>query len=146
MHTGEGEELNRDDWTTEWGELGGVSEWGEGRVKSTHSHRDFIRSGRVIVDMETRNSIDIDVGSVLELERPQIREIFFDGRSDDLYEGLVGLIGGWIDWWGEERKKDQILLDEETALKLQAVFDEEEILAKEKAKKVQEANIALIKT
>ncbi|GJT67770.1 DNA helicase [Tanacetum coccineum] len=130
----------------QWGELGGVSEWGEGRVKSTHSHRDFIRSGRVIVDMETRNSIDIDVGSVLELERPQIREIFFDGRSDDLYEGLVGLIGGWIDWWGEERKKDQILLDEETALKLQAVFDEEEILAKEKAKKVQEANIALIKT
>ncbi|GJR95878.1 retrovirus-related pol polyprotein from transposon TNT 1-94 [Tanacetum coccineum] len=33
------------------------------------------------------------------------------------------------------KKKDQILLDEETALKLQAVFDEEEILAKEKAKK-----------
>ncbi|GJT53463.1 ribonuclease H-like domain-containing protein [Tanacetum coccineum] len=41
-------------------------------------------------------------------------------------------------------KKDQIRLDEETALNLQAAFDEEERLAREKAKKVEEANIALI--
>ncbi|GJR04027.1 putative ribonuclease H-like domain-containing protein [Tanacetum coccineum] len=44
------------------------------------------------------------------------------------------------------KKKDQILLDEETALNLQAEFDEEERLAREKDKKEQEANIALIKT
>ncbi|GKB78278.1 hypothetical protein Tco_0945173, partial [Tanacetum coccineum] len=44
------------------------------------------------------------------------------------------------------KKKDQILLDEDTALNLQAEFDEEERLAREKAKKEQEANIALIKT
>ncbi|GJZ07902.1 hypothetical protein Tco_0542185 [Tanacetum coccineum] len=44
------------------------------------------------------------------------------------------------------KKKDQILLDEETALNLQAEFDEEERLAKEKAEKEQEANIALIGT
>ncbi|GKA50982.1 hypothetical protein Tco_0744178, partial [Tanacetum coccineum] len=44
------------------------------------------------------------------------------------------------------KKKDQILLDEETALNLQAEFDEEERLAREKAKKEQEANIALIET
>ncbi|GJU50642.1 hypothetical protein Tco_1220197 [Tanacetum coccineum] len=44
-------------------------------------------------------------------------------------------------------KKDQIIrLDEETALNLQAEFDEEEILAKKKAKKEEEANIALIET
>nr|GFA70963.1 hypothetical protein [Tanacetum cinerariifolium] len=43
-------------------------------------------------------------------------------------------------------KKDQIMLDEEAALKLQAEFDEEERLAREKAKKEQEANIALIET
>ncbi|GKB17243.1 hypothetical protein Tco_0851166, partial [Tanacetum coccineum] len=42
------------------------------------------------------------------------------------------------------KKKDLIRLDEEVALKLQAKFDEEERLAREKAKKVQEANIALI--
>ncbi|GKA29626.1 hypothetical protein Tco_0715871 [Tanacetum coccineum] len=43
------------------------------------------------------------------------------------------------------KKKDQIMLDEDLALKLQAEFDEEERLAREKAKKEQ-ANIALIET
>ncbi|GJX17065.1 putative ribonuclease H-like domain-containing protein [Tanacetum coccineum] len=42
------------------------------------------------------------------------------------------------------KKKHQISLDEEVALKLQAEFDEEERLAREKAEKEQEANIALI--
>ncbi|GJS98610.1 uncharacterized mitochondrial protein-like protein [Tanacetum coccineum] len=44
------------------------------------------------------------------------------------------------------KKKDLIRLDEEVALKLQAEFDEEEILVREKAEKVEEANIALIET
>ncbi|GJY54997.1 hypothetical protein Tco_0446661 [Tanacetum coccineum] len=44
------------------------------------------------------------------------------------------------------KKKDQIRRDEETALMLQAEFDEEERLAKEKAEKEKEANIALIET
>ncbi|GJT37758.1 hypothetical protein Tco_0937623 [Tanacetum coccineum] len=44
------------------------------------------------------------------------------------------------------KKKDQILLDEETALNLQAEFDEEERVAREKAEKEQEANIALVET
>ncbi|GJY81567.1 hypothetical protein Tco_0494318 [Tanacetum coccineum] len=44
------------------------------------------------------------------------------------------------------KKKDQILLDEETALNLQAKFDEEERLAREKAEKEKEVNIALIET
>ncbi|GJY26172.1 hypothetical protein Tco_0400898, partial [Tanacetum coccineum] len=43
-------------------------------------------------------------------------------------------------------KKDQIRLDEETALNLQVKFDEEERLAREKAEKEEEANIALIET
>ncbi|GJR62672.1 uncharacterized mitochondrial protein-like protein [Tanacetum coccineum] len=42
------------------------------------------------------------------------------------------------------KKKDQISFDEETALKLQAEFDEEERLAREKAEIEKEANIALI--
>nr|GEZ83621.1 hypothetical protein [Tanacetum cinerariifolium] len=41
------------------------------------------------------------------------------------------------------KKKDQIRLDEETALKLQDEFDEEQRLAIEKAEKELEANIAL---
>ncbi|GKD35212.1 hypothetical protein Tco_1250721 [Tanacetum coccineum] len=44
------------------------------------------------------------------------------------------------------KKKDLIRLDEEVALKLQAEFYEEERLAREKAKKEQKANIALIET
>ncbi|GKE69698.1 hypothetical protein Tco_1527770 [Tanacetum coccineum] len=43
------------------------------------------------------------------------------------------------------KKKDQINFDEEVALKLQAEFDKEERLAREKAKKEKQANIALIK-
>nr|GFA24281.1 hypothetical protein [Tanacetum cinerariifolium] len=43
-------------------------------------------------------------------------------------------------------KKEQIRLDEEVALKLQAEFTEEERLARERAQKEQEANIALIET
>ncbi|GJT83847.1 ribonuclease H-like domain-containing protein [Tanacetum coccineum] len=43
-------------------------------------------------------------------------------------------------------KKDLIRLDEESALNLHAEFDEEERLTKEKAKKEEEANIALIET
>nr|GFA05938.1 hypothetical protein [Tanacetum cinerariifolium] len=48
------------------------------------------------------------------------------------------------------KKKDQIRLDEEAALvlqaELQADFDEEQILARERAQKEQEANIDLIET
>nr|GFA09446.1 hypothetical protein [Tanacetum cinerariifolium] len=45
-----------------------------------------------------------------------------------------------------KKRKDQIRLDEEAALKLQAEFDEKERLAREKDKKEQEVNIALIET
>ncbi|GJV05836.1 hypothetical protein Tco_1343492 [Tanacetum coccineum] len=44
------------------------------------------------------------------------------------------------------KKKDQIRLDEEIALNLQAEFDEEERLTREKAEKEEETNIALIET
>ncbi|GKF52059.1 hypothetical protein Tco_0148526 [Tanacetum coccineum] len=44
------------------------------------------------------------------------------------------------------KKKDLIRLDEEAALKLQAKFDEEERLAREKTEKEKKVNIALIET
>ncbi|GJZ53709.1 hypothetical protein Tco_0608594 [Tanacetum coccineum] len=43
------------------------------------------------------------------------------------------------------KMKDQIRLDEETVIRLQAEFDEEERLAKEEAQNIKKANIALIK-
>ncbi|GKC18297.1 hypothetical protein Tco_1020447 [Tanacetum coccineum] len=54
--------------------------------------------------------------------------------------------GIWIEPVKPMQKKDQISFDEETTLKLQAEFDEEEKLAREKDEKEQEANIALIET
>nr|GFA82185.1 hypothetical protein [Tanacetum cinerariifolium] len=44
------------------------------------------------------------------------------------------------------KKKDQIRLDEEIALKLQAEFNEKQRVTREKAQKELEANIALIET
>nr|GEV68479.1 ribonuclease H-like domain-containing protein [Tanacetum cinerariifolium] len=44
------------------------------------------------------------------------------------------------------KRKVQIKFDEESALKLQAIFDEEERLARQKAEKVEKANITLIET
>ncbi|GJU43090.1 putative ribonuclease H-like domain-containing protein [Tanacetum coccineum] len=54
--------------------------------------------------------------------------------------------GIMIDHVKPMKKKDQISFNEETAKKLQAEFDEEERLAREKAEKEKEANIALTKT
>ncbi|GKA72380.1 putative reverse transcriptase domain-containing protein, partial [Tanacetum coccineum] len=61
-------------------------------------------------------------------------------KSQDKGKGI------WIEPVKLMKKKDQISFDEETALKLQAEFDKEERLAREKAKKEQEANISLIET
>nr|GEV84835.1 ribonuclease H-like domain-containing protein [Tanacetum cinerariifolium] len=44
------------------------------------------------------------------------------------------------------KKKDQIRLDEEAAKRLQAKFDEEERIARDRSEKEQEANISLIET
>ncbi|GJV97567.1 hypothetical protein Tco_1549144, partial [Tanacetum coccineum] len=44
------------------------------------------------------------------------------------------------------KRKDQMRLDEDAALKLPAEFDEQERLVREKAEKVEEVNIALIET
>ncbi|GJZ98016.1 putative ribonuclease H-like domain-containing protein [Tanacetum coccineum] len=46
----------------------------------------------------------------------------------------------------QEREQDQIRLDEETTLRLQAEFDEEERIAKEEAEKIENVNITLIET
>ncbi|GKD37574.1 hypothetical protein Tco_1257781, partial [Tanacetum coccineum] len=54
--------------------------------------------------------------------------------------------GIWIEPVEPMKRKNQISLDEEAALNLQAKFDEEERLVREKVEKEQEANIALIET
>ncbi|GJV39949.1 hypothetical protein Tco_1418389 [Tanacetum coccineum] len=71
-----------------------------------------------------------------EITLAQALEALKTSKPKNLIEELVKLM----------KKKDLIRLDEEVALKLQAKFDEEERLAREKAEKEQEANIALIET
>ncbi|GKE91762.1 hypothetical protein Tco_1572857, partial [Tanacetum coccineum] len=61
-------------------------------------------------------------------------------QSQDKCKGI------WIEPVKPMKKKDQISFDKETALKLQAEFDEEERLARAKAEKEEETNIALIDT
>ncbi|GKE53438.1 uncharacterized mitochondrial protein-like protein [Tanacetum coccineum] len=61
-------------------------------------------------------------------------------------DGDITLDQALIEMKSIKPKKDQILLEEETALNLQAEFDEEEKLAREKAEKEKEVNIALIET
>nr|GEY20166.1 hypothetical protein [Tanacetum cinerariifolium] len=61
-------------------------------------------------------------------------------KSQDKGKGIL------VEELVKPKKKDQIRLDEETDLKLQAEFDEGQRLAREKAKKELEANIALIET
>nr|GEY50613.1 hypothetical protein [Tanacetum cinerariifolium] len=68
------------------------------------------------------------------------KTIISSQQSQDMDRGIM------IEEPVKPKKKDQIRLDEEVALKLQAEFDEKERLAREKAKKEQEANIALIET
>nr|GEV94576.1 putative ribonuclease H-like domain-containing protein [Tanacetum cinerariifolium] len=73
-----------------------------------------------------------------------------DDADKDMFD--VNVLGGeegkaiMIEEPVKPKKKDQIRLDKEAAIRLQAEFDEEERLVGEKSQKEQEANIALIKT
>nr|GEZ16346.1 hypothetical protein [Tanacetum cinerariifolium] len=76
-------------------------------------------------------------------------EVFVAEVAKDVNENVVEEDKGKGIMIGEpvkHKKKDQIRLDEEAAKRLQAKFDEEERLAKERAQKEQKANIALIET
>ncbi|GKA20704.1 putative ribonuclease H-like domain-containing protein [Tanacetum coccineum] len=77
-------------------------------------------------------------------------EVFVVGQNENVVEEVVDVAQdkGKVIMVEEPvktmKKKDLIRLDEEIASKLQAEFDEEERLAREKAEKEQEANVAMI--
>ncbi|GKF08977.1 hypothetical protein Tco_0043201 [Tanacetum coccineum] len=88
-------------------------------------------------------------------------EVFFAGKNENVVEEVVDVAqvstaatnqshdkgkGIMIEEpMKPMKKKNQISFDEEVSIKLQAKFDEEERLAREKAGKEKEANITLIK-
>nr|GEU79337.1 hypothetical protein [Tanacetum cinerariifolium] len=74
-------------------------------------------------------------------------EMFVAGQNENVVKEVVNAAQGkgiMIEEPVKLKKKDQIRLDEEAAKKLQAEFNEEERLAREKAKKEERANITLI--
>nr|GFD21501.1 hypothetical protein [Tanacetum cinerariifolium] len=75
-----------------------------------------------------------------ELTLAQALEAIKTSKPKDKGKGIM------IEEPVKPKKKDQIMLDEEAAKRLQAEFDEEERLARERAQKEQKANIALIET
>nr|GEV69113.1 ribonuclease H-like domain-containing protein [Tanacetum cinerariifolium] len=79
----------------------------------------------------TTEEITLDqVLEALKTSKPKVKMIVFQEPEEPV----------------KPKKKDQIRIDEEAAKKLQAEFDEEERVAREKDKKEERANIALIKT
>nr|GEU99524.1 hypothetical protein [Tanacetum cinerariifolium] len=88
---------------------------------------------------------DIDADKDITLVNDQADAEMFDadkdlGGEEDKGKGII------VEEPVKHKKKEQIRLDEEAALKFQAEYDEEQRLAREKAKKELEANIALIET
>ncbi|GJV84545.1 hypothetical protein Tco_1524443 [Tanacetum coccineum] len=89
----------------------------------------------------------------LKTSKPKVKGIVFQVLSKSTTTTIISLQQSHDKGKGiiiEEsvkpiKKKVQIMLDEEVALKLQAEFDEEEKLTREKAEKEKEAKIALIK-
>ncbi|GKF01159.1 hypothetical protein Tco_0028082, partial [Tanacetum coccineum] len=87
--------------------------------------------------MEIKSTKPKEKGVVIQ-ELGESTTIISSQQSQDKGKGIL------IELVKPMKKKDLIRLDEEAALKLQAEFDKEERLAREKAKKEKEANIALI--
>ncbi|GJT13404.1 uncharacterized mitochondrial protein-like protein [Tanacetum coccineum] len=103
-------------------------------------------------DITLVNIQDDDDNEMFDVNVLNGEEVFVAGENANVVEEIVDVAqdkgkGIMIEEPVKPiKKKDQISFDEEVALKLQAEFDEEERLAREKAEKEKEANIALIET
>nr|GEV09635.1 hypothetical protein [Tanacetum cinerariifolium] len=95
----------------------------------------FVAEQEVVSTAATTETITTE-----EITLAQVLEALKTSKPKDKDKGIM------IEEPMKPKKKYQIRLDEEPALNLQAEFDEEERLARERAKKEQEANIALIET
>nr|GEV70913.1 hypothetical protein [Tanacetum cinerariifolium] len=121
---------------------------------------DASKQGRKIYDIDADEDItlvdDQDDAEMFDVNDLQGKEVFVEKEVADKEVSAAGEVNVdsidkgkaiMIEEHVKHKKKDQIILDEETALKLQAEFDEEEQrLARERAKKELESNIALIET
>nr|GEX39933.1 hypothetical protein [Tanacetum cinerariifolium] len=141
----------------------------------THKLKRLYKGKRIDVDEDITLINDAD-NEMFDVDDLGGEEVFIAGQNENVAEEIVyvaqlvnGIVfqepgkstttttissqqshdkgkGIMIEEHVKPKKNDQIRLDEEVALKLQAKFDEEERLARERAEKEQEANIALIET
>ncbi|GKE51866.1 hypothetical protein Tco_1487022 [Tanacetum coccineum] len=117
---------------------------------------DASKQGRMINDINTDEDITLvnvqdDADNVMfDVNVLNGEEVFVTGQNENVVEEVVDAAqdkgkGIMIEEPVKPiKKKDQISFDEGVALKLQAEFDEEGRLAREKAEKEKEASIALI--
>ncbi|GJS41114.1 hypothetical protein Tco_0566157 [Tanacetum coccineum] len=119
-----------------------------GAGSSAKSHR-----GTNIAETSVQDDADKEMFDVDALNG---EEVFVAGQNENVVEEVVdaaqdkGLSqdkgkGILVELEKPLKKKDQLKLDEEIALKLHAKIDEEEIIARAKEEKINEANIALTK-
>nr|GEX89109.1 ribosomal protein L7Ae/L30e/S12e/Gadd45 [Tanacetum cinerariifolium] len=86
----------------------------------------------------------------LKALKPKVKGVFIQGPSESITTTISSKKlqdkgkGIMVEEPVKPKKKERIKLDEEAALKLQGKFEEEQRLAREKAQKELEANIALI--
>nr|GEZ60947.1 hypothetical protein [Tanacetum cinerariifolium] len=111
----------------------------------------LVSTGATSVTITTKEITLAQALKALKTSKPKVKGIVFQepGKSTTTISSQPSQDKGkgiMIEEPVKPKKKDQIKLDEEAAKKLQAEFDEEERLEREKAEKKERANVALIKT
>ncbi|GJR12334.1 putative ribonuclease H-like domain-containing protein [Tanacetum coccineum] len=103
-----------------------------------------INSAKLIIDATTVSAATTTTATITTVDNITLAQALMEIKSTKPKE--KGVVIQELESVKPIKKKDLIRLDEEAALKLQAEFDEEERLAREKAEKEKETNIALIET
>nr|GEW32312.1 hypothetical protein [Tanacetum cinerariifolium] len=126
--------INQDD-----AEMFGVNDLHGKEVVAATISTDEITLAQALVEIKTSNPKAKGVVIQVPSESITTTTTISSKKSQDKGKSIM------IEEPMKPKKKDQVRLDEEVTLKLQAKFDkEEQRLARESAKKEQEANIALI--
>nr|GEX41452.1 hypothetical protein [Tanacetum cinerariifolium] len=96
-----------------------------------------------VVEKVVNAAQDTTATTTITIEEITLTQVLKDLKTSKPKEKGKGIM---IEEHVKPKKKDQIRLDEEAAKSLQAKFDEEARLVREKVEKEQEANITLIET
>nr|GEW46779.1 hypothetical protein [Tanacetum cinerariifolium] len=121
-------------------DLGGEEMFVEQEVVADKEEIDEVTLAKAFAELKASKPKDKGVVIQEPSESPTTTTTIPKQKSHDNGKGIL------VEEHVKPKKKDQIRLDKEAALKLPAEFDEEQRRAREKAKKELEANIALIET